>query len=192
MKRCAEFLRSVLPADLTQLIFLSGVVCLFISAQLRWFSTLITIPVRGPLVFVYLAPFGIQFAAATGYFLCLRSGKRPARSIFWWVCAPALIGIIVRCGLQIFIFIALAFDMLNGRPFRHYVAGAIGVSIAAIENLGPGFHYALIGLVFIARFMWRAAPGLTSLPLALPKSGISDSDDQLSWQRWLPPIWLLL
>jgi len=192
MKRCAEFLRSVLPADLTQLIFLCGVVSLFVSSQLRWFSTTITIGVRGPLAVIFLATFGIQFAAAAGYFLCFRSGGRPARSSFCWVCLPALIGLLARCGLQAYVFILLTFDYLNGKPFLTYMAGAAGVTIGAIENLGPGFHFALLGLVLVSLFLWRATTSSSSLPLALPMSSISDSDDHQSWYRWHLLIWILL
>jgi len=36
LKRLAEFLRSVVPADPSQLLFLAGIVCLIASHGLRW------------------------------------------------------------------------------------------------------------------------------------------------------------
>ena len=36
MNRLVQFVRSVMPADLFQLIFLSGVVCLTVAPHLRW------------------------------------------------------------------------------------------------------------------------------------------------------------
>ena len=36
MKRVAEFLRSVIPADPFQLLFLAGIVCLVVAHGMRW------------------------------------------------------------------------------------------------------------------------------------------------------------
>ncbi|HEV3482016.1 MAG TPA: CPBP family intramembrane glutamic endopeptidase [Candidatus Acidoferrales bacterium] len=59
-------------------------------------------------------------------------------------------------------------------------------------NLGPGFHYAAVGLVLVAGFTAHLALGSASLPLALPKSSVSTSDDVASWNRTEGFLWVLL
>jgi hypothetical protein len=41
-----------------------------------------------------------------------------------------------------------------------------------LRELGRRFHYAVIGLVLVAVFIWRLALGLASLSVALPESSI--------------------
>jgi membrane protease YdiL (CAAX protease family) len=68
----------------------------------------------------------------------------------------------------------------------------IASSLASLSNLGPGFHYALIGSVLVAAFTLCVALGSAYLPLSLPESSVAATDDVLSWNRWHIPIWFLL
>jgi len=86
LKRLAEFLRSVIPADPTQLIFLAGVVCLFVAPRLRWWplglgvaSERLTdsIAQQAQILGVFfLLP--IRFTGVAGYFLCFWPGSVPS------------------------------------------------------------------------------------------------------------------
>lgn len=173
MNRVSVFLRSVVPEDPAQLIFLFGVVCLFVAPNLRWNPGVVirtsAKPLLDPRIFAGLALFAILFAATAGYFVCFRPGSHPVRRLLWWVCVPALTGIL---GFVTF-----------------YIVGA---SLSVIPDLGPGFHYALVGLVLVAVFTSRVALGLASLPLALPQSSVLTPEESASWQRVQNFLWVLL
>jgi membrane protease YdiL (CAAX protease family) len=174
-----------LPEHLTQLVFLFGVVCLFIAPQLRWGARL-TIHVSSllsPLALVILAPYLVQFAGSAGYFLCFRPSSHSVRRLVCWVCLPAVIGLTLQCGCYIYVA-----AHGGGDVSPH----SIGSSLASVLNLGPGFHYALIGSVLVAVFTLCVALGSAYLPLGLPESSIAATEDVLSWNRWHIPIWFLL
>jgi membrane protease YdiL (CAAX protease family) len=185
VKRFAQILRSVLPEHFTQLVFLFGVVCLFIAPQLRWGARFtINVPsLFNPLTLVILAPYLIQFAGSVGYFLCFRPSSHPVRRLAWWVCLPAVMGLTVQCSCYIYVS-----GHGNGDTSPH----TIGSSLASLSNLGPGFHYASIGFVLVAVFTLCVAFGGAYLPLALPESSVVATEDVLSWNRWHIPIWFLL
>src|SRR5947209_14330570 len=96
MKRLAKFLRSVLPVDWTQLIFLFGIVCLYIAGHLRSWATEGTFTPYKPLLFAAYMTF---LAGAAGYFICFWPGMHPVRRILYWVCLPALVGLGLNYGL---------------------------------------------------------------------------------------------
>src|SRR5258708_9839886 len=81
-KRVAEFLRSVIPVDPFQLLFLAGVVCLVVAHGLGWW------PGIGP--FAALGVWPIIFSGAAGYFICFLPGNHPFRRIFGLVFLPTL------------------------------------------------------------------------------------------------------
>jgi len=101
LRRVVEFLRSVLPADPTQLIFLAGVVCLFVAPRLRWWPLGLGVaPERLQDSFAQqmqlLAVFfvmPISFAGVAGYFICFWPGKHPLRRILLLICLPAVVGL---------------------------------------------------------------------------------------------------
>jgi len=64
--------------------------------------------------------------------------------------------------------------------------------LTALSNFGPGCHYGLFGLLLIAVFTWRVSLGFSSLPLALPESAVSTSDDSASWRRVQNFLWVFL
>ena len=96
-KRVAEFLRSVIPADPFQLLFLAGVVCLVVAHGLRWWHGI------GP--FAALGVLPIIFAGAAGYFICFWPGNHPVRRILGLVLLPTITGLGLMFG---------AFAYLNG------------------------------------------------------------------------------
>ena len=68
----------------------------------------------------------------------------------------------------------------------------MGASLALLSKLGPGFHFALVGLVLVAAFTFRVALGSASLPLQLPQGVASASDDRLSWRSLQIVLWILV
>jgi membrane protease YdiL (CAAX protease family) len=192
VKRASVFFRSVLPGDPAQLLFLFGVVCLFIAPHLRWgprvsFGNTIQ-SLIDPRVFVLLALYAIHFAGTAGYFVCFRPGDHPVRRILWLVCLPALIGeftLIYGCFVYLLMGQASGFE-INSISLR-------GIEpLLVLSKLGPGFHYALVGLVLVAVFTARLALGSASLPLALPQWSVSASDDSISWDGVESFLWVLL
>lgn len=191
MKRLAKFLRSVLPADWTQLIFLFGVVFLYIARILRsWPAEEIFISSERfpfvshmPLLFAAHMPL---LAGVAGYFICFWPGRHPVRRILYWVCLPALGGLSLTYGLFLY----------HGPSAAHetgkYTAHTISWALSALWRLGPEFHFALLGLILVALFAWRLATGRSSLPLALPESSVLVSDDSAWWRRVQILVWILV
>src|SRR3989442_8830101 len=102
VKRVAEFLRSVLPDEWTQLIFLFGVVCLYIAGHLRpWPAESIYTP-RRPLLF---AAYMTLLAGTAGYFGCFLPCRHPVRRLLYLVWFPALVGL--RLTFFLFLFFRL-------------------------------------------------------------------------------------
>ena len=182
MNRASVLLRSVLPQDLTQLLLLSGVICLVIAPHLRWgpqgqFSTPI-------MLFIGFGLYAIYFAGTAGFFTCFRPGRHPVRRILCWVCLPALMG---ECSLM---FSSFAFLITRQAP------GSISLqninASQVLSALGPGFHYAAVGSLFVVAFTIFLALGSTSLPLVLPKPSVSVSNDFASWNRLTSFLWVFL
>jgi len=127
-------------------------------------------------------------AGVAGYFICFWPGRHPVRRILYWVCLPALGGISLTYGL--FLYYGLGPSSANATG--KYTAHTIGRPLSALWNLGPGFHFALLGLILVALFAWRLASGCSSLPLALPESSAPLSDDPASWRRVQILVWILV
>src|SRR5260370_20757677 len=89
-KRVAEFLRSVIPVDPFQLLFLAGVVCLVVAHGLRWWHGI------GP--FAALGVWPIIFAGAAGYFICFLPGNHTVRPILGVVFLPTIAGLGIMFG----------------------------------------------------------------------------------------------
>jgi len=137
VKRLAEFIRSVIPADPFQLLFLAGVVCLIAAHGLRWQP--VGLPSAGQsagdfglwlqygaLIFVYF----IIFSGMAGYFVCFWAGKHPLRRVIRWVCAPALLGL----GLMFFRILYLTLAR-RGRPFLKVPAASSGTGFAGLKQI---------------------------------------------------------
>jgi membrane protease YdiL (CAAX protease family) len=196
LKRAAEFLRSVIPADPHQLLFLGGIVCLVIAHGAKWWPAEVRLATDqltgwfgrllqmfGPL-FVYL----IIFAGIAGYFVCFWPGSHPVRRILALVFLPTIagLGLMLSC-----------------------VAYLGGSSSSVLESTGSlvvhrirwvqtmlwklsGFRFSLIGLLLIGIFTSRLAFGIATLPLALPGRHALESQDLGSWRRLQMLLWFLV
>src|SRR5713226_4799643 len=147
MKRLLEFLRSVLPADWTQLIFLFGVVCLYIARILRsWPAEEIFIPSKHlpfaahmPLLFAAHMPL---LAGVAGHFICFWPGRHPVRRLLYWVCLLALAGL----SLTYVLFLYYGLGPSSAHGTGKYTAHTIAWALSELWNLGTGFHFALLGV----------------------------------------------
>jgi len=181
-KRVAEFLRSVIPADPFQLLFLAGVVCLVVAHGLRWW------PGIGP--FVVLGVWPIVFAGASGYFICFWPGNHPVRRILGLVVLPTIAGLGLMFG---------AFAFLNGPSSSSVLESSSSVLVhriywaqSMLGKLPPGVQFSLTGLLLIAVFTSRLAFGIATLPLALSGGHALQAEDSESWRRLQFLIWFLV
>lgn len=202
MKRIAGFFRSILPADLTQLVFILGVVCLFIAPHLWWWPReTITTPLKRLVdprellqqaggrwrLSLSFALYPVIFASIAGYFVCFRPGSRPVRRILWTVYLPALVGLGLFCGLFLYLVLRPSSVLETVSITAH-----IGRAQSMLCKLGIGLNFVLIGLILIGLFTLRLAFGIASLPLALPDSSICSSDDPVPWRRVQMLMWILV
>ena len=195
MKRLAEFIRSVIPADPFQLLFLAGVVCLIAAHGLRWQP--VGLPSAGQsagdfglwlqygaLIFVYF----IIFLGMAGYFVCFWPGKHPLRRVIRWVCAPALLGL----GLMFFRILYLSATRTS---ILESTSSVIGNRFRWVEanlwKLPEGFQFMLLGLVLIGIFISRMAFGIATLPVAIPNAHFSQENLE-AWRRLQFLIFLLV
>lgn len=196
MKRLAEFIRSVIPADPFQLLFLAGVVCLIAAHGLRWQP--VGLPSAGQsagdfglwlqygaLIFVYF----IIFLGMAGYFVCFWAGKHPLRRVIRWVCAPALLGL----GLMFFRILYLSATRTS---ILESTSSVIGNRFRWVEanlwKLPEGFQFMLLGLVLIGIFISRMAFGIATLPVAIPNAHVSQENLEAAWRRLQFLIFLLV
>lgn len=195
MKRLAEFIRSVMPADPFQLLFLAGVVCLIAAHGLRWQP--VGLPSAGQsvgyvglwlqygaVIFIYL----VIFSGIAGYFVCFWPGKHPLRRVIRWVCAPALLGL----GLMFFRILYLSATRTS---ILESTSSVIGNRFRWVEanlwKLPEGFQFTLLGLVLIGIFISRMAFGIGTLPIAIPNAHVSQENLE-AWRRLQFLIFLLV
>ncbi len=202
----AGFLRSVMPADPWQLVFLTGTIFLFISPRLAWRPMSLT-PAMDPTSTSSAADQRIQFVvhlnaliwpiiigSLVSYFSCFWSGIRPLRRILAGVFLPTLLG--------------LTLILYEYYRFTHPVRSVFessGPAVALYKWLGAnlwkfptGVYFCFFGLILLATFTVRIYLGSSSLPVLLRKEPHSSGETEGRWNRykWLiftlvGPIFLL-
>ena len=201
MKRLAQFLRSVLPADLCQLAFLTGTIFLFISPRLPWrpstemlMSNAFPLTVKSDsvlrsvqLIFALLYP--AAFAGLVAYFTCFYPGKKPTRRILTLVFLPAIfsLGSIFFVLSQIFRPPSSVFFQSQAYlSFSYQWLRSNGV------DLPVGFWFCFLSLPVLAIFLVRLRSGATSLPLVLrgPVASVGEAADL--WPKIQILIFILL
>jgi membrane protease YdiL (CAAX protease family) len=192
MKRLGAFLRSVIPADPTQLIFLAGVVLLFVSPRVSWRPSKLlqssdffggTAKGESSLLWLrQLIPFCLYpviFGGVAGYFLCLWPSKKTASRILWTVCLPSVVGLGLFVWLT-FVFIRAPASVLDRRGS---FAEAFNWFSQSVWRFPSGWFICAIGLLLILVFMVLVVRGVSPLPLALPKSDGRTHDESEVWSR---------
>jgi membrane protease YdiL (CAAX protease family) len=194
-----RFLRSVLPADLFQLVFLAGIVCLIVSRRLRWwpshgFEGIPQEVFNSPSsaireLWISLLSIGvwpIMFSALAGYFVCFWPGNRPVRRVVLAVCLPVSF-VIALLSISFIYFTDRPLSVLESTSdiLRHARSWP-----ARLWTLGPGLHLCLLGIVLIAVFAFRLASGKSHLPLAVAPNYSLQSGSAAAWDRIKPLIWV--
>jgi membrane protease YdiL (CAAX protease family) len=200
LERLRKFIRSVLPVDLTQLIFLGGVLCLIIAPHLRWWPAPVTNPQSLETLFgtdadqqaqferwrfFIIAVLPIIFAYGAGIFVSFWPGKRPVRRTSLFVLLPAIGGIGWICEHFVSLQTPRGSIFLSGSA---RLRESFDVARTTLWTLGPGFRICLLGIVLILVFIWRIIFRTSSLPIAVPSEG-NLPDDADTWHRARLLIW---
>ena len=197
MKRLGEFLRSVLPADPGQLLFLAGVVCFVIGPRLRWWpqglartSERLKSSLGSYLTLLYLPFFFlIVIAGMAGYFLCFWPGKRQLRRVLAFVWLPAATGMTLMFVGLVYLGAPISSVLeTSGRAVADKFIWAWSLPWRTFS----AFHVCSLGLLLIGIFCLRLVARKSSLPLRiLSTSGTSDCDDE-PWRRLKILIWIVI
>ncbi len=192
LRRVGAFLHSVLPAELTNLFLLAGSTFLFIAPNLRWWPAMPTISPGGPfnvdaldpsflgkvrvwIGYVRLLALPIRVAGAAGYFVCFWPGRRPVRRLFLAVLLPACASVLAVLGVAFFL---LPRQQGPVRSVLYPASGQLGHEFfRLVSSLGPGFHFAVAGLILVALFVWLLYRDRSVLPIGLPSLSRLDSSD---------------
>lgn len=198
MKRLAHFLRSVLPVDPAQLLFLVGVVCLVISSRLRWWPPGLQLTGSVPnTAFQFLLvrigssllAFVLVFASLAGYFVCIWPGRHPIRRVLVTVFAPALAAMALLIARMMYLtapgssVLEPSYNVLTRELLR--------MRSIPWKSL-PGLHLCALGLLLIAIFLSRMAFGIASLPLSLPEDDSLNEEQRSSWHHLAWLLWFLV
>jgi membrane protease YdiL (CAAX protease family) len=183
VRNALELGRSVLPHEFSQIWFLAGTTCLFITGLLPWGPKIVvhTQPPLSAIVIQLCGQLFILFAGSAGFLLCFWVAGRPIRQLLLTVCLPAFIGLSVESGFYSSVGGTGQFSIVTVQSFAH------------VAKTSVAFHYALIGIFLIAAFTFRVRYGSASLPLALPLTNLVSSDT-VPWNRlkilvWLTVVW---
>lgn len=183
MKRVLEFIRSVIPADPWQLLYLVGAVFLFLSTRMKW-------SFQGgiPFGFVALGLLPIVFAGMFAYYGCFRPGEHPLRRIFLAVFLPVLLGMCLLIGEF------AVFNEKNQSLFAHRPGLADFLHEGAVVFKGhpAGFTLAWIALAMIGVFTIRMYLGISSLPLRLGGTTGPQDESTETWYKTLMLIFVLV
>jgi hypothetical protein len=167
MKRLAQFLRSVIPADPWQLVFLAGVVFLFICTRLPWrpsaeilMSNAIPLGLDSDTVIrnirlVAALLYPTIFAGLVGYVTCFYPAPKPVRRILWAVILPTLVSL-VFISIVIYQISRTPSSVLESQaalPFAYRWPGT------NIWGLPVGFDFSIFSLLLIAVFVIRLRTG---------------------------------
>ena len=201
MRRLAEFLRSVIPADPWQLVFLVGVVLLFISPPLLWGPGAAILGARydpfrsNPAVLMkntgLLAPSLLVLSLATSllYFTCFYPGRKPVRRILWFVLSPSLFSL-----LLIFFVCYRISAPVDSVLWSHPSPSPLLAWLRSdIWNFFPaGLYFSVFSVLLILIFLIRLHRGKSSLPLVLPGTPVSADDATESWDKIQVLVFILL
>lgn len=183
VKRLAAFLRSVIPMDPTQLLFLTGAILLLVAPRASWrpnalvhSETVDYWEVYGYVVFGNIVAFA---AGLTALYACFWSLRSPVRKVFWAVLMTGLFGLL----FQLWKF----FDLSVGEPSVLDTHSRVWEMFPwvklNIQNLPTRLSILALGLGFVAVYLSRMALRVGSLPLTLPNVNTANEEERQAWSR---------
>jgi membrane protease YdiL (CAAX protease family) len=181
--RIGEFLRSVIPADPWQLLYLVGAVFLFMSPRLTWlFGTGIAYS------FMVIGLIPVVIAGVLAYYGCFRASAQPIRRMAFTVFLPALLGLCLIIGEYAFS------NKENRSVFTHRsgLAAFLEECVTAFKEHPAGLSLAVIALAMLGVFAIRLHLGISSLPLRLGGSACSEDESVAPWSRMQMLIFVLV
>jgi membrane protease YdiL (CAAX protease family) len=181
--RIGEFLRSVIPPDPWQLLYLAGAIFLFISPRLTWlFGTGIAYR------FMVTGLIPVVIAGLFAYYGCFQTSAHPIRRMAFAVFCPALLGFCLIIGEYAF------FNKENRSVFTHQsgLASFLEEYVSAFKEHPAGLSLAVIALAMLGLFAIRLHLGISSLPLRLGGSACSEDESVAPWSRMQLLIFVLV
>lgn len=181
LRRLASFLRSVIPVDPTQLLFLTGAILLLVAPRASWrpYALIHGRTVNYWEVYAYIV-FGniVVFAAGLmALYACFWPLRSPVRKVFWAVLMTGLFGLL----FQLWKF----FDLTVGEPSvldTHSRVWKIFPWVKVnISNLPTGLFILALGLGFVTVYLSRMALRVGSLPLTLSNVNSANKEEQQAW-----------
>ena len=201
MKRLAQFLRSVIPADPWQLLFLVGVVLLFVSPRLLWgpdagifgarYHSLYSNPLAAAKNAGLLIPslYLLTFASLLVYFTCFYPGRKPVRRMLWLVLLPGLFSLL----LILYFFYRISEPATSVLQSRSALSPVLLWLRSDIWDFLPlGLYFSIFSLLLILIFLVRLHLGKSSLPLVLPGTPVSADDATESRDKIQMLVFMLL
>lgn len=160
-------MRSLLPADLSKLFFLGGFACLFIAPSLGWWpeplSKLIDIANTPPEEYrkwyrifageLLILTLPIRIAGAASLFAYFFPSQKLFRRFLYWIYLPVLISLLA-VSARLLVELWCPPSVLESSV--KYALGGLKNAPQIFLRLGPGFHYTLAGVLFVALGAWRA------------------------------------
>ena len=183
MKRFLELIRSVIPVDPWQLLYLVGALLLFLSPRLSW-------PFESGIAsgFVALALVPIVFAGMFAYYGCFRPGERPLLRIALAVFLPSLLGLCMLIGELTF------FNEKNQSVLAR--APGLGAFLRegamAFKGHPTGFTLDWVALAMLGAFAIRLHLGISSLPLSLGAAPVSEDQGAEPWLKMQMLVFVLV
>jgi membrane protease YdiL (CAAX protease family) len=201
MKRLAQFLRSVIPVDPWQLVFLLGVVLLFISPRLLWGPAAEILGARyhplhsNPAAtmknsgLVIASLYALTFATLLLYFTCFYPGPKPVRRILWFVLLPSVFSLLS----VLFVFYRISEPATSVLQTRSVLYPVVDWFRSDIWDFLPvGLYLAAFSLLLILIFLVRLELGKSSLSLVLPGTPVSAEEATESWDKIQMLVFILL
>jgi len=189
-RRLAAFLRSLIPVDPAQLLFLVGTVFLLITPRLPWrMQALVPSPDRlfpepnydfhAVYGHVYTGNLMVLAGGLFAFYACLWPMRQALRKIVFYVIFPTLLGF----SLILWKF----FDVVVGEKSLLDTHSRILEILSWIRvnywNFPTGAYFLVLSVVLIGAYCLRMAAAGGSLPIALFREEASNSGDQDTWRR---------
>jgi membrane protease YdiL (CAAX protease family) len=183
LKRFATFLRSVIPMDPTQLLFLMGAILLLVATRVSWrpyalshSGTLDYWELYGYTVFGNLVVLG---AGLTALYACFWPLRNPVRKAFWAVLVTGMLGLLFLLW-KFFDLTAGEHSVLDTHSRMWEIFPWVKLNI---PNLPTGFFIIALGLGFVAVYLSRMSLRVAALPLALSDVNTANEEERRAWSR---------